>query len=392
MTTKVVMIAYTNYPVDARVRREAEALVNDANYQVSVLTLKRNFLPRTYVSNGVLVKELNLKKYRGKSPLRYMWSYLRFTLLSWLECTRLFLKNELDIVHIHNMPNFLVFSAIVPRLFGKKLILDIHDSVPETFLSKFNGSSNFLFNFFCLEERISSALAHRIICVNEVQRNVLVKRGIPEEKTSISMNIPDDRLFISDRIPHFEPDSNGRFKIVYHGTITHRLGVDLAIQSVSQLVDKIPKLEFHIWGAGEFLEHCVSLSGTLGLNDKVHFHGTVDFTSIPEVLKDMDLGVVPNRRSNATDMMLPLKMLEYIALGIPVVAARLETVEYYFSDGMVSYFEPDDVQSLVSAIYSNYKEKTKSRERAEKSLNFLKKYSWAEHKNELFNLYSKLSK
>ena len=85
-------------------------------------------------------------------------------------------------------------AGLVPRLAGKKVILDVHDSVPETFAAKFSKVSMF-HRLLCLEERWSARVAHRVICVNHPQRETLVGRGIPAAKTSISMNVPDPRLF-----------------------------------------------------------------------------------------------------------------------------------------------------------------------------------------------------
>ena len=70
----------------------------------------------------------------------------------------------------------------------------------------------------------------------------------------------------------------------------------------------------------------------------------------------MDIGVIGNRRTAAGDLMLPVKMLEYICLDIPVVVPRLKTIEHYFSDDMVAYYEPEDVESLANAIYRLYRE------------------------------------
>ena len=114
MKKHIWMVAYTNYSTDARVRREAETLASLPNYKVSILALKENNSPKTYFSENVEVRESNIAKYRGKSSGRYLLSYLKFMLSAFFVCNRLLAKKSLDIVHVHNMPNFLVFSAIIP--------------------------------------------------------------------------------------------------------------------------------------------------------------------------------------------------------------------------------------------------------------------------------------
>ena len=133
----ICMIAYTNYLSDARVRRAAETLAVLPDYRVTVLVLRQSDTTRNYEVSGVTVQELNLGKYRGKSSAKYILEYVKFLFLALLACTNRFLKGSIDVVHVHNMPNFLVFAAIVPATFGRRLVLDVHDTLLETYASKF---------------------------------------------------------------------------------------------------------------------------------------------------------------------------------------------------------------------------------------------------------------
>jgi hypothetical protein len=171
------MVAYTDYIFDARVRREAETLAANG-FRVMCLKVRNGDEPQQYVMNGVEIRELNIPKYQGKSAFAYLRSYLRFLIAGSAVCLGLLLKGDLDVVHVHNLPDFLVFTGLLPRLAGRKVILDVHDSVPETFASKFSGAS-LTWKALCFEERLSSLVAHRVICVNHPQRDALVGRGIP---------------------------------------------------------------------------------------------------------------------------------------------------------------------------------------------------------------------
>ena len=130
----------------------------------------------------------------ARARSRISLSYLRFLLAASTSCLRLLISGKLDVVHVHNLPDFLVFAGLVPRLAGRKVVLDIHDSVPETFAAKFSDAP-LVHRLLCLEERLSAAVAHKVICVNHPQRATLVARGIPDSKTFISMNVPDPRIF-----------------------------------------------------------------------------------------------------------------------------------------------------------------------------------------------------
>jgi len=113
MNKKVVMLAYTGYSLDARIRREAEALVLHG-FDVSIIVPKEGEEKRNYELDGVKVHEVVISKYQGKKNTAYLFSYIKFTLKAFFKCTGLFFKGKLDIFHAHNMPDFLVFSFFFP--------------------------------------------------------------------------------------------------------------------------------------------------------------------------------------------------------------------------------------------------------------------------------------
>jgi glycosyltransferase involved in cell wall biosynthesis len=151
------------------------------------------------------------------------------------------------------MPNTLIFAAIIPYFFGKKIVLDEHDTMPETYLAKFksNRGKPILKKLLEIEEFICCRMADKVICVNRVQEEALLKRNIPKYKTLVHMNLPDPRGMNYENPIKESPDTEGIFKLCYHGTITNRLGIDLAIRAVKRVEGKIPRLEFHIFGGGE---------------------------------------------------------------------------------------------------------------------------------------------
>ena len=386
------MIAYTNYEYDARVRREAETLVRNGAFQVVILSLKTGKHPKLFNFRGVKISEVNQKKYTGYNKFGYIFSYLEFLVRCFVRCTWMHLRGKVDIIHVHNMPDFLVLAALVPRIMGRKLILDIHDSIPETYLSKFNASQSFIFKLLKLEEVLSTAIAHRVICVNHVQKDVVVGRMINPEKVIISLNIPDPILFSCETKQMSPEKNNCAFRIIYHGTIAKRLGVDLAVKAVAKLADSIPQLEFHIWGKfGYELRIIEEIIRRLNLEDKFHIlKSGVPLEQLPIKLKNMNLGIIGNRADEATKLMLPVKMLEYIALGIPVVAPRLRTIEYYFTDEMVEFYEPENIDAMSEAILKLYRDKDLREKQANKAKRFLDIYGWEKHQNDLINLYREI--
>jgi glycosyltransferase involved in cell wall biosynthesis len=304
---------------------------------------------------------------------------------------RLLAKGELDVVHVHNVPDFLILAGLLPRLAGRKVVLDVHDSVPETFATKFSKAS-IAWKTLCLEERLSALVAHRVICVNDPQRDRLVARGLPESKTFVSMNIPDPAIFSSNGYGRQRSADRGEhFNLVYHGTMAERLGVDLIIRAVAQLRERIQGIRLHLWGGGDDLSRFRDLAHQLNTEDQVLFNPRgFPLQELPGQLRSMDLGVVGNRRTAAGDLMLPVKLLEYVALGIPVVVPRLRTIEHYFSEDMVTYFEPEDVGSLADSIYQLCCNPERGWKTAGQADRFLRDYGWDKQGPELVKFYRAL--
>ncbi|MCK4597891.1 glycosyltransferase, partial [bacterium] len=172
--TKICMLAYTYYLSDPRVRREAEALA-DRGYGVDVLCLHgEGEKPRQQV-NGVRVIRLPQSRYRGHRSWAYVVGYARFFILSFLWLTWFHLRKGYQLIQVHTMPDFLAFAALVPKILGAKIVLDIHDLMPELYSTKFGlAKSHPLIKVLKLQERLSARFAHRVIAVHEPQRRLLV--------------------------------------------------------------------------------------------------------------------------------------------------------------------------------------------------------------------------
>src|SRR4051794_15321307 len=165
------MMAYSYYESDPRVIREAEAAV-DGGFDVDFLALRRVGTAAIEESRGVRIIRLNQEKYRGRGHARYLLKYIEFFLRCLFKTTALFFKRRYRVIHVNNMPDFLVFSTLVPRLFGAKVILDIHDPMPNTFASKFkSGEKGFWFRLLLLEERISAAYCTKLVTVHHPVKN-----------------------------------------------------------------------------------------------------------------------------------------------------------------------------------------------------------------------------
>jgi glycosyltransferase involved in cell wall biosynthesis len=201
------------------------------------------------------------------------------------------------------------------------------------------------------QERASTMFADRVFAVHELHRRRLEDSGVRSDKIDVVMNVADPRLFAPLRRP---AENAGPFIITCHGTVTRRLGIDIAIEAVAMLRERIPALRFNIMGGGDYSAEAAALVEKLDLGERIKFPPTVPVEKLPEVLGSTSIGIVPNISNSATNLMLPVKLLDYAALGIPIVAARLQTIEYYFGDGAVAFFEPGNVADLARVIEELY--------------------------------------
>ncbi len=145
-----------------------------------------------------------------------------------------------------------------------------------------------------------------------------------------------------------------------------------------------------MFGDGDDIDEFIELSKELAVEKSVIFNRK--FTPMEELiptLKNMDIGIVSNRWNVAADQMLPVKMLEYVILDIPVIAPRLKTIEHYFDSEMISFFKPDDVDSLADAIILLAQDETRKGNQAENARTFLQKFGWEEHKKDFIAMYGR---
>jgi glycosyltransferase involved in cell wall biosynthesis len=167
--------------------------------------------------------------------------------------------------------------------------------------------------------------------------------------------------------------------------------VDVIIRAFARLRDRVPMARLHLWGAGDDAESFRRLVRELNLDEHVTLNMKgFPLQELPRLLSSMHVGVVGNRRSAAADLMLPVKLLEYISLGIPAVVPRLRTIEHYFSDDMVLYYDAEDVDSLASSIHRLYCQPELRTEQAVRARAFLAQHGWQRQGPELAALYTSL--
>jgi glycosyltransferase involved in cell wall biosynthesis len=286
---------------------------------------------------------------------------------------------QYDLIHVTSPPDFLVFSAIMPKLFGAKVILDIHDIGPELYMRKLGKSKkSFIIKMLKFIEKISCQFADHVITVTDIWKEKLIKRSVQSTKCSSILNVPDDDMFRP--VIQKRKDLSKSFNLFYHGSLEEHFGVDTLLKAIPEVRQNIPDVELHIYGGGRLLEEFEILSTKLEIQDCVIFHGVVPFYELPKILMEADIGIVPTKASVFSDEALSMKSLEYISLKIPIVISKNTAHSYYYDDSVVKFFKPDDEHDLAKSIILLCKNENERNQLASNAYKLIGKYGWKKAK------------
>ncbi len=397
---RIAMVAYTYYLTDPRCRREA-TLAAEAGWDVHFYALSPDGRRVRQSVEGITLHTLPMRRYRGDSAAAYVGSYLQFLLLAKFAVFAGHLSHNFNVVHVNTMPDFMVAAAIPPRIFGAKVILDIHDVMPEIYMTKFQlPSDHWKIRLIRGMEVLSARCAHVVLTAEHPKADLLAEHGVPANKIRVLLNLPDDSLFTPQFVladPELlacgadDPDSE--FRLIYHGTLAHRLGMDNAVGALKLLADEIPGARLSLFGDGDHLPELHRLTEELQLGQRVWFSdGFQPIETIIPAIEKAHLAVLPTRHEISTDYMLPTKLLEYLAFGIPAVFTPTKTVRHYFGDSHPLYIDdptPEHTAAKIRWVRQNYAEAKALTAALQES--WFSRYRWSEHKLEYLELLAQLT-
>ncbi|MFN0127097.1 MAG: glycosyltransferase [Verrucomicrobiales bacterium] len=389
---RAAVLLYSYYPSDARPRREAEALAA-AGMEVELICLRQGpDEPARETINGVRVSRVPMKR-RRQGKLTYFLQYSQF--IAWCATALALrrLRRRYDLVHVHNMPDVLVFSALVPKLAGAKVLLDLHDPMPELMRTIFGFSDDHkavrLLKFL---EKCSLSFADRVVTVNAACQRIFGGRSCPTSKIRVIMNTPDESIFRFQPVPEAVSRSPDRpFVLMFHGSIVERHGLDLAVQAVGALRAAIPRIELRVYGQPTpYLEQVLDGCRRDGLEDVVRHFGPRTHEQIVEAIGECDLGVIPNRRSIFTEINTPTRIFEYLSCGKAVIAPRVPGITDYFEPDELIYFELGDADDLARQIQHAYDHPTEIREIVVRGQDVYRQHTWSHEKLEFVDMVAQL--
>ncbi len=382
---RICMVCQSYYLRDPRVRREAEALV-EVGFDVDVITLRDKGEPSMERVSGVDIFRLPLMRKRG-NIIRYLFEYFYFFILSSFFLSYLYLKRRYNLIQIHTMPDFLVFSAVIPKILGVKVILDVHEPMPELFMSKYKvDRNNFLIKLIGIQEKISFCFPDRLITVHEPLRKLFIERDkIRGDKIDVVLNVPDIKIFRDRQLKQTDKLDN-HFVLVYPGTVAERYGLDIAIRGIDLLRNKIPRLELWIIGEGEHLPYLKDLVAKLNLENYIEFYGPAPLTQIPDFLTKANVGISTHKQDPLGDLCFSGKIIEFLAMDLPVVVSRTKTFQYYFDENMLFFFIPEDISDFAEKVLTVYENPSLAKKKVENARKYIQSLNWNIQKREYIRL------
>ncbi|MBW2610582.1 MAG: glycosyltransferase family 4 protein [Deltaproteobacteria bacterium] len=366
------MLAYTFYEIDNRVRRYAETLVKRGDY-VGVIALRRENYDRKETINGVNVYRIQKRTLNEKGKFSYLYRIIKFLLKSGFFLAKKSFIEKIDLVHVHSVPDFEVIAALIPKLKGAKIVLDIHDIVPEFYASKFNTNNNSLiFKMLILVEKFSIAFSDHVIISNHIWHKTLTSRSVKKNKCTTIMNYPDNSIFYRRSLKR----RNDKFIIIYPGTLSWHQGVDIAVKALAIIKNKVPEVEFHIYGEGPDRNDIDAFVKKNRLADRVFLNPPLPIDQIAELMANCDLGIVPKRNDSFGGEAFSTKTLEFMSLGVPIIVSRTKIDNYYFDESIVKFFEPENEQDLAESMLLLIKNSEFRETITSNALKFLNKNNW----------------
>jgi len=374
---RICMIVHKPYYYDPRVRRYAESLL-ERGFQVDVICTSGNYEATFEAKKGLTVYTIPIHHYhRGR--IGYVFEYGLSLVLYCVYLSFLHIKKQYHVIHVHNMPDSLVLSALIPRTLGASLILDIHDPMPEVSISKYGErASKSMHWFIVLQERLSCMLANAVITANSLFKENLAVRGTPAEKITVINNYPDLGRFDRSAHVHVREAKKETFSLIYPGTIALRYGLEIAVRALPLLITRIPNISLVIIGPETQHKHQLrQLAEKLGVSSYTSFLPIIPIEEMPQRIAEADIGVYPALLDAHMNIATPTKVMEFAAMGIPIVSSRLRIIEELFGNSSVMVFEPGKVDQFAQCVVELYENPSLREELVlNADQNFVQKHSW----------------
>jgi len=345
---RVAIAVHAVFPGDPRVRRQSDALI-EAGYEVDIICLRQPGEPAEETDGARRIVRLPVNRtFVGFAG--HLAEYLAFTgMVAW-RLAREHRHRRYDLVQVATVPDFLAFAAIPEKLAGVPLLLDLHEDMPEFFRDRFRHPLlRRLLPLVTGTAKAAATLPDHLVTVHEPLRELSIRRGVLPDRISVVMNSADGRVFDPSRFERRPFMADGQLRIVHHSNFQRIYGLDVAIEGLSRMRDGL-LWRLDVYGDGPWRPAIEAAIARTGTGDRVTLHGRVEMDALPGLLADADLGLVPSLPEPYLDYSLSTKLLEYAAMGVPIVASDLATFRHHFSDEAIRFVPGADPDALARAI------------------------------------------
>lgn len=347
-----MLLENTSYPADRRVFHEATTLVADG-HSVTVICRRAAGQPWHEITDGVAVYRYPAPR-DGDGLLGYLWEY------AWSMCaiavmsTLVVVRHGFDVVHAHNPPDLLCLIALPYKLLGKKFVFDHHDLAPEMYRVRFpSGGNRLVRRILEMFERLSCRMADHVIATNEsYKRRDSQRHALSEHRITVVRNGPELSRFSPSRATS---DAAARVvrndTLVYVGAMSYQDGVEYLLRAVKHLVHTLNRREVKcvLVGDGSEKNHLMHLVETFKLAGHVEFTGFVEPHEVPQFLGAAALGLAPEPANDYNNRSTMIKVMEYMAMALPVVAFDLPETRVTAGDAAL-YARPNDERDFAAKI------------------------------------------
>jgi glycosyltransferase involved in cell wall biosynthesis len=310
--------------------------------------------------------------HRRSHPLWYVFEYCSILLLALPLVSVLGALRRYRSVDVYNQPDLAVFTALVPKLRGARVVLNMLEMNPELTATRLRlRAGHPLVRLAVLCEQAAVRWADGVITVSDTWRRILVGRGADPERVAV---VPNTQYPPEQKAAH---TTAGSPVLVAHGVQIERYGLQLVMRALPRLLERWPDLRFELIGDGEYQSQLRRLASELGVAGQVDFQGFIpEWQQAIDRVSRATIGLVPILDDGYGSLILPTRLIDYAALGIPAVCSRLAAMEEYFPPGCVSYFTPGDVDELAERIEELLDQPERGRRQAERAAGALKAISW----------------
>jgi glycosyltransferase involved in cell wall biosynthesis len=383
-----MLLENDTYPQDTRVLKEATTLT-ESGYRVTVICPRGKGQRLRETMAGVEVYRYPwLFAWGGRLglALEYAWAMVALAALTFAVWTR----QGFDIIHLHNPPDALFLIALPYKLAGKRLVYDQHDLAPELAQAKFPGARPLVW-LATLLEGLSSGLADIVLATSDHRRRVLLRRQhIRPSKVTVVGNGPDASRIA--RLARITPSlGNGQATIGYLGYLDAQDGLGSLLASLVCLVEE--RRDFHclVIGDGEARPALQREAASRGLDPFLTFTGRLPWEEAMRLLAGVDVCVDPAPSNVYHDANTAVKVLEYMALGRPMVLYDLAG-HRAAAAGAALYANPGDERDFASKIARLMDDRALARRLGEAGRErFQEHLSWEKMGQNLLSAYSALS-